>query len=121
MKLSTKGINWQVSTDKRHGCVGEYGLCQLCTRTTVTYVKSAPAHLCNSEVLQTNPSTEDGEGLKTCGPINGCFCGYHLIHIHPCTYKCLSCSTLQNKAVSVELEGIVLYFQYLSILLLLCQ
>lgn len=121
MKLSTKGLNWQVSNDKRHDHVEEYGLCQLCIWTTVTYVKRASAHLCNSEILQMNPWAEDGEGLKTCGPTNCSFCGYHLIHFHSCTCKCLSCSTLQNKADPVELEGMVLYLRYLSILLLLCQ
>lgn len=122
MKLSTKGLNWQVSNDKRHGHVGEYGLCQLCTWTTVTYVKRAPAHLPNSEVLQMNPWTEDGEGLKTCGPINGCFCGYHLIHFHACTYKCLVLFHLAEQSSLCRIRGDgALHLQYLSILLLLCQ
>lgn len=104
MKLSTEGLNWQVSNDKRHSHVGEYSLCQLCTWTTITYVKRASAHLCSSQVLQTNPWAEDGEAWSTCGATNG-FCGYHLIGFHSCTDKCLSCSTLQNKAAFVELEG----------------
>jgi len=91
MKFSTKGLNWQVSNDRRHYHVGECGLCQLCTWTTVTYLKRALAHPCNSEVLRWI--------LEHYGPINGCFCGYYPVHFHWRTYECLSCSTLQNKAL----------------------